>query len=145
MNLLERLLERVAETPDATAIIAPNGERVSFADLERRSARLAALLQERGVRRGDAVLVLVPISLELYVTLAAVFRLGAVVMILDPTAGLAHIARCCALNPPKALVGVPLAHMIGLLSPSLRSIPIRLCARGWFPGAGFFPSRTFGV
>ena len=134
MNLLERLLERVGETPDATAMISQSGERVSFADLERRSAGLAALLLERGVQRGDAVLVLVPMSVELYVTLAAVFRLGAVVMILDPAAGLAHIGRCCALNPPKALVGVPLAHLLGLLSPSVRRIPIRLCARGWFPG-----------
>ncbi len=135
MNLLERLLERVGETPEATAIIAPNGERVSFADLERRSAKLAALLLQRGVGRGDAVLVLVPLSTELYVTLAAVFRLGAVVMILDPAAGLAHLARCCALNPPKALVGVPLAHLLSLISPSLRRIPLRLCAKGWFPGA----------
>lgn len=134
MNLLEQLLEHVAQTPDATAIIDQSGECISFADVEQRSARLASLLRERGVGRGDAVLVLVPISTELYVTLAAVFRLGAVVMILDPAAGLAHIARCCELNPPKALVGVPLAHLLTLVAPSLCRIPLRLCARGWFPG-----------
>ena len=135
MNLLERLLNRVTATPTATAIIDRDSRAISFASLERESAQLAALIKAKGVRRGDAVLVLVPMSIELYVTLAAVLRIGAIVMILDPAAGLAHIERCCRLNPPCALVGVPVAHLLSLVSPGLRRIPIRVTAKGWFPFA----------
>jgi olefin beta-lactone synthetase len=135
INLLEKLLERVEHDPDKTAIIDRDGSRISFANLERESARLSTLLERRGVKPGDAVMVLVPMSIQLYTTLAAVFRLGAVVMVVDPSAGLAHIERCCKLNPPRALVGAPIAHALSLVIPSLRAVPLRFTTRGWWPAA----------
>jgi olefin beta-lactone synthetase len=77
----------------------------------------------------------VPMGIPLYLTLAAVFRLGAVVMVVDPSAGLAHIGRCCALNPPRALVGAPIAHALSLLVGSLRNVPVRISTTGWWPAA----------
>lgn len=135
MNLLEKLLEPVENDPDKTAIIDRDGSSISFVNLEREGAKLATLLEGRGVKPGDAVLVLVPMGIGLYVTLAAVFRLGAVVMVVDPTAGLAHIERCCKLNPPRALIGATLAHALSLAIPSLRFVPIRISTRGWWPPA----------
>jgi olefin beta-lactone synthetase len=135
MNLLEKLLERVEQDPDKTAIIDRDGSSISFANLERENAKLATLLERRGVKPGDAVMVLVPMGIQLYVTLAAVFRLGAVVMVVDPSAGLAHIERCCKLNPPRALVGAPIAHALSLIIPSLRAVPLRFTTRGWWPTA----------
>jgi acyl-CoA synthetase (AMP-forming)/AMP-acid ligase II len=135
MNLLEHLRAQVAAHPDKPAILERDGSVLTFADLERRSAGLAGVLHARGVRAGDAVMVLVPMSGALYVTLAAVFRLGAVVMVVDPASGLEHVQRCCALNPPKALVGSGLAHWLSLLVPALRSVPVRVTTRGWFPGS----------
>ena len=135
MNVLTRLLEHAANTPDKVAIIDRDGQQVSYAALAREGERVAALLHAQGVRRGDTVLVLVPMSIELYATLAGVFSLGAVVMVLDPSAGLAHLERCCALRSPQALVGVPLAHLLSLAVPSLRRVALRVCAKGWWPGA----------
>ena len=141
MNLLEKLLERVEHDPDKTAIIDRDGSRISFAELEREGAKLATLLEKRGVKPGDAVLVLVPMGIGLYVTLAAVFRLGALVMVVDPSAGLAHIERCCKLNPPRALVGAPVAHALSLVIGSLRSVPIRVTTRGWWPAASLWATK----
>lgn len=135
MNVLTRLLEHAATTPDRVAIIDRDGRQISYAGLAREGARFAALLHSQGVRRGDTVLVLVPMSIELYATLAGVFALGAVVMVLDPSAGLAHLERCCALRSPQALIGVPLAHLLSLAVPSLRRVALRVCAKGWWPGA----------
>jgi olefin beta-lactone synthetase len=135
INLLEKLLERIEQDPDKTAIIDRDGSSISFANLEREGAKLATLLEKRGVKPGDAVMVLVPMGIGLYVTLAAVFRLGAVVMVVDPSAGLAHIERCCKLNPPRALIGAPIAHALSLVIPSLRSVPLRITTRGWWPAA----------
>jgi olefin beta-lactone synthetase len=135
MNLLEKLLERVKHDPDKIAIIDRDGSSISYANLERESAQLSTLLEKRGVKSGDAVMVLVPMGIPLYVTLAAVFRLGAVVMVVDPSAGLAHIERCCKLNPPRVLVGAPIAHALSLIIPSLRSVAIRITTRAWWPRA----------
>jgi olefin beta-lactone synthetase len=135
MNLLQNLLERVEQDPDKTAIIDRDGSSISFVNLERESAKLATLLEKGGVKSGDAVMMLVPMSIQLYVSLAAVFRLGAVVMIVDPSAGLAHIERCCKLNPPRALIGAPIVLALSLVIPSLRSVPFRITIRGWWPTA----------
>jgi olefin beta-lactone synthetase len=74
-------------------------------------------------------------SLEFYIALLAVLRLGLVALLPDPSAGLAGLARCCTAWPPRAFIGGPRAHALRLLSPLLRKIPIPV-AIGWpIPGA----------
>jgi hypothetical protein len=75
--------------------------------------------------RGEArcVLVFVPMSLELYITLLGIFRLGAVAVFVDPSSGLGHINACCNKLPPAALVSVwPLRWLRPFVS-GLRRIP----------------------
>jgi olefin beta-lactone synthetase len=137
MNVIELLRSRAAASPDAPAIIdALRGRsRVfSFAELERTSARAAGLLHAAGLRPGDGVLVLLPMSAELYVALLAVFRLGMVALILDPSAGRDHIERCCALYPPQALIAGARAHLLRLLSPAVRRIPLKVSVGLPIPG-----------
>ncbi|WP_139131420.1 condensation domain-containing protein, partial [Streptomyces griseus] len=52
---------QVARTPDGLAVVAGD-VRLSYTELDERSAALAALLVARGVRRGDTVAVAVPRS-----------------------------------------------------------------------------------
>ena len=54
-------------------------------------------------------------SADLYVALLAIFRLGMVALILDPSAGRDHTERCCALYPPQALIASTRAHLLRLL------------------------------
>lgn len=138
MNLAEILRDHARLHSDLPAILDPWGRRtrtITFAELERMCAQVAALLLRKGLRPGDVVLVLHPMSAELYAALVAVFRLGMVVMALDPSAGLDHIGRCCTLQPPRGLIASSKAHLLRLVSPALRRIPIKL-AIGWpVPGA----------
>jgi olefin beta-lactone synthetase len=138
VNLVAILREHARSHPDTPAILDPWGRgtrTTTFADLDRLSAQAAELLVRKKLRPGDAVLVLHPMSAELYVALVAVFRLGMVVMALDPSAGLEHIERCCALRPPRALIASSKAHLLRLVSPALRRIPVKF-AIGWpVPGA----------
>ena len=138
MNVCELLRSRAAASPDAAAIVDARrgrGRVFSFAALEDTSARAAGLLRAAGLRPGDGVLVLLPMSVELYVALLGVFRLGMVALILDPSAGRKHIERCCALYPPQALIAGPRAHLLRLLSPALRRIPLKISVGAHVPGA----------
>jgi acyl-CoA synthetase (AMP-forming)/AMP-acid ligase II len=138
MNVCEILRSRAAASPDAPAIVDVRHGRsraVGFDALERASARAAGLLHAAGLRPGDGVLVLLPMSAELYVALLAVFRLGMVALILDPSAGRRHIERCCALYPPQALIGGARAHLLRLLSPALRRVPVKISVGLPVPGA----------
>jgi len=143
MTIGEMLAMQVRTRPDAVALIDARGgreRRLTFADLGREVAAAAAWLEAQGLRRGQAVLVFVPVSAELYVALLALFRLGAVALLLDPSAGLAHIEHGCARWRPDALLAVPRAHLLRLGSAALRRIPLQLVLGGWFPGARRWPA-----
>ncbi|MEF8865708.1 MAG: AMP-binding protein, partial [Salinibacter sp.] len=133
MNLVELLQAQARERPDVPALIEYDGGRhaCTFADLERRAARGAALLRTAGVGDGDVVLVLQPMSTTLYVIVTALLRVGAVAMVPDPAADRAHIAECCERAEPTALVGPPRAHLLRLLSRPVWGIPEAFVTGHW--------------
>lgn len=133
MNIAELLQVQARERPDAAAIIERGGT-VTFAELEHAAGRMAALLQADGLRAGDGVLVFQPMSGELYIILSALFRLGAVAMFLDPSAGRQHMERCCEIYPPRAIIASPRAQFLRWVSPGLRRIPKRYVCGRFFPG-----------
>jgi len=99
-NLADILREQARQRPDQPAIIDTHRGQTrvtTFAALERRVGQAAALLWQAGLRPGDTVLVLQPMSLELYVALIALFRSGLTAMFVDPSAGMEQVERCCAL------------------------------------------------
>ncbi|WP_306340546.1 non-ribosomal peptide synthetase [Streptomyces sp. AS13] len=92
-DTLPRAFARVAAAaPDAIAL-CDGGTELSYRELGKRSARIAAGLRARGVRRGDRVGVCLERSAELVVTLLGVVRAGASYVPTDPaypTDRLAH-------------------------------------------------------
>lgn len=138
------LHQQATERPDAPAIIdAKAGETIAFATLERQSVQIAEQLQRAGLRAGEAVLVLIPVSARLYAVLLALFRLGAIAQFIDPSAGLDHLERCCTLHPPRALVATPKAHLLQLKSAALRRIPLKFSTHRLFrPPLPLSPSSS---
>ncbi len=138
MNLIQLFQGNIPKWPTAPALLEPHGRGMrttTFAELERRSAQASALLLSAGLRAGDTVLVLQPMGVELYAALLGVLRLGMIVMAVDPSAGLAHLARCCSLQPPRGLIANWKVHLLRLISPALRRIPIQLAIDCPIPGA----------
>lgn len=119
--------ENARKWRDRDALIATHrdqDQRVSFSELEKASHQFAGRLAARGVKPGAPVLVFVPMSIELYVTLLGIFRLGATAVFLDPSAGIRHINNCCAQLPPAALVSVWPLRLLRPLVKGLRRIPL---------------------
>jgi acyl-CoA synthetase (AMP-forming)/AMP-acid ligase II len=136
VNVAEALVAQARARPHDAAIVAGRrGDTVTFAELEQASARRAGFLREAGLGPGDVTLVFQPISADLYVTLIAIFRLGAVAMFLDPSGGRAEIDRGCAVQAPRALIATPKAHLLRLLSPALRRVPLKFSTGPMVPGA----------
>ena len=104
MNVRTLFRERAEADCESVALITSRAvvdDRWSYERLDSTGARIASVLHDGGIDAGDAVLVFVPMSAELYAALAAVWQLGAVAMFLDPSAGREHIERCCQLVVPK--------------------------------------------
>jgi acyl-CoA synthetase (AMP-forming)/AMP-acid ligase II len=98
------LARNAREAPDALAVIDDRGTRLTYAELQESSSRLAAALAERGVGPGDTVGIQLPNRAETSVAACAVEKLGAIVNPLVPMyreRELIHAAQTCG---TKALV-----------------------------------------
>ena len=131
MNLYAYLQRAAEHTPDQVAVYAPDWQtdrpgrdhhEVTFGALHARAGGVARGLAELGVAQGERVVLMVPVSIELYVVVAALFRLGAVPVLLDPWMGLDRMADCIRRTEPRVFVGVPLAHLLFLWRPGLRGL-----------------------
>lgn len=139
MNVAELFIQQARERPDAAAIIEPLrgvSRTITSAELDDASARGAALLRSAGLEPGQRVLVLVPMSIELYVILTALLRAGLVATFIDPSAGRAHLDAGCEAVQPDAFVGSAKAHLLRLISPGLRRVRRKFVVGGRVcPGA----------
>ncbi|MBL1118953.1 amino acid adenylation domain-containing protein, partial [Streptomyces sp. 110] len=75
---------QVAESPDAVAVIGPDGLEWSYAELGARADRVAGALAAHGVRRGDLVAVVLDRSAELVAVWLGVVKAGAGFVPVDP-------------------------------------------------------------
>jgi olefin beta-lactone synthetase len=137
MNVVTLLEAQAAQRPGAAAIIETRGagQTISFRELGDRAARGAALLHQHGVRPGDVVLLVHPMQTALYVALAAIFRLGAIAMFIDPSADPHIVGRCCELQPPVAYFSSGLGQLLRLRWPAIRRIRLNFSTASAFPGA----------
>lgn len=122
MNLVELFLKQVEARPSAAAIITPAGRMVKYAELAKASAARAQVYQRAGIGAGDVVLIARGVSVELYETLLAVFRLGAVAMFPEPAAGLKGLRLAVQAVQPKAVATTGIGHILRLLFPELRRL-----------------------
>jgi acyl-CoA synthetase (AMP-forming)/AMP-acid ligase II len=137
LNIAQVLEDQARQRGDAPALVEMRGgreRRVTFRELESTSARIAYQLAGQGIGAGDSVFILHGMSAELYAFLIALFRIGAVGMFLDPSAGRAAIERCLDSHPPNAFFGSMKAQLLRLWIPALRRIGVNICT-GPFPGA----------
>jgi long-chain acyl-CoA synthetase len=79
LNLASLPIASARRSPEAPAIRLGEVE-LSYAELDERSARLAALLAEKGIERGDRVGVMLPNVPEFPVAYYGVLRAGAIVV-----------------------------------------------------------------
>jgi len=79
LNLASIVTDSAARAPEAVAVRLGPLE-LTYAELDNRSARLAALLREKGLRQGDRVGVMLPNVLEFPISYYGVLRAGGVVV-----------------------------------------------------------------
>jgi acyl-CoA synthetase (AMP-forming)/AMP-acid ligase II len=144
MNIAEILLQRAVELGESAAIVdvhRKHDRSYSFRELDAATASVADQFRNANLKAGDGVLLLHPVAAELYIVLVALFRRGCVAIFLDPSAGRAHVERCCAIFPPKAFFGTPSAQLLRWTIPALRRVSKAFCS-GWFPGTERLHLRT---
>lgn len=117
-NVAEHLPRMAYERPSALAIVMP-GKRVggkrryvhtTFAQLEERSNAMAEGLRQIGIARGTRTVLMVRPSLPFFALTFALFKVGAVPVMVDPGMGVKNLGACLGRARPEAFIGVPEAH-----------------------------------
>ncbi len=129
-----------ARQPDHPAVKIPRGRTgaggidyltLSFRELDAEVDAWAAKLTARGVQRGDRVLVMVRQGLPLIAAAFALFKLGAVPVIIDPGMGRKSFLACVARSRPRVLLGIPLAQVMShVFRSAFASVEIRVWISG---------------
>jgi acyl-CoA synthetase (AMP-forming)/AMP-acid ligase II len=145
-NIAAALPRIAAERPGSIAIRCP-GTRgrdgrarydvaLDYATLDARSDRIAAALAVAGIVRGTRTALMVRPSPELFLLMFALFKAGAVPVLIDPGISRRALKQCLDEAAPEAFVGIPLAHAARvLLGWARRSVRIRVTlGRRWFWG-----------
>jgi len=139
-------LPRMATTvPDQPGVIVTTGRDVAgraryatltFAELEALSNRYANALAAAGIDRGMRTLLMVRPGFDFIAIVFALFKLGAVPVMIDPGMGAKRLLECIRQVDLHAFVGIPLAHAMRVLKPgSFRSIRhVVTVGRRWFWG-----------
>ena len=136
-NIIDLFLARAESSPEGIALVDRHHGRdrvTTFGELEANGARLATLLGRHGVGLGSPVLLFHPPSAELYAVIIAIFRLGAIAMVIDVSAGRGTLDAACEALPPVALFASGRGLLFAMLSAALRRIPAKLTSARFAPG-----------
>lgn len=125
-TILNAFAEAVARHGTQPAIIEASGNTVSFDALDQRTRALAGGFTARGIGHGDRVLLAMPVGIDLYACLAALWRLGAVVVFPEPAMGLAGLRHAARVTQPKAFLATGWYRLLGWMVPELRALDMRL-------------------
>jgi acyl-CoA synthetase (AMP-forming)/AMP-acid ligase II len=124
VNVARRLLDIASRMPDALAVVVPrgrdaNGKRgydtCTFRELDLETNRLAAGLLAWGIRPQSRIALLVRPGKEFIALVFALFKAGAVIILIDSGMGRKNLVRCLADAEPEGFIAVPIVHAVRAL------------------------------
>ncbi|WP_405495268.1 fatty acid CoA ligase family protein [Streptomyces sp. NBC_00096] len=124
-GLASRLEDNARAFPHKPAVIHPDGGRepdgrpryhtLNYGELQQEVERLAHGLTHAGIGRGTRTVLMAPPGAELFALVFALFRIGAVPVVVDPGMGLRRMLHCYRAVGAEAFIGPPLAHLVRVL------------------------------
>lgn len=144
-NIAAALVEMARRRPEAVALRCP-GRRgrdglarydiaLTYAELDTRSDAIAAGLTRYGIARGMRAVVMVRPGPEFFVLMFALFKAGAVPVLVDPGIDRRALKTCLDQAEPEAFIGIPLAQAARVLLGWGRGHVRRTVTAGWgWPG-----------
>ncbi len=126
-NISNGLKESQEKYPHKRAVVYPYGRdkkgrvvysQITFSQLEKDSDQLAFGLEQAGITRGCRTILMVPPGIDFFIIIFAMFKVGAVPVVVDPGMGIDRMLQCLAQGKPKAFIGIEKAHLLRKIKPS---------------------------
>lgn len=137
-SLLDTLVEQI---PGRDALVVPRPgscRAVTFRELHKEVHRLGEGLRHFGFTRKERVLVMVPFDVDFVALTFALFRIGAVPVLIDPGLDRKQVLHGIRNVAPAGLIGVPKAQVACLLyKKAFHSVTKKITVGArWFWGGG---------
>ncbi|TNE48456.1 MAG: peptide synthase [Deltaproteobacteria bacterium] len=125
-NVAAHLPKMAEQQPHMRAVVFPTGRdkegRVSYShytyqQLNQTCDKIAHGLESVGIRRGTKTVLMVKPSLDFFALTFALFKVGAVPVMIDPGMGIKRMLHCLRTTEAEGFVGIPLAQALRVLSP----------------------------
>ena len=120
LNVASHLARMAHDHPAQVAIYSPRGHvkpegitdhrAITFDELNADADAIAHGLHGAGVARGTRTALMVPPSPDFFALTFALFKVGAVPVLIDPGMGIRNLGKCLAEAEPAAFVGIAKAH-----------------------------------
>jgi acyl-CoA synthetase (AMP-forming)/AMP-acid ligase II len=130
-NIAQTLPEIAGEYPDRTGLVckkAAGYESWTFKQINDTTDWYAHELTKIGVQRGDRVILMVKPSIDFISLTFALFKIGAVIILIDPGMGYRNLLRSIGQVKPTVFIGIPKASLFRILFPKpFRTVRISVC------------------
>ena len=126
VNVASHLKSMAKTEPYKRAVVYPAGRdnhgrvaysHLTFLRLDRESDCLAHGFEQTGITRGVRTILMVKPGLEFFIIIFALFKIGAVPVVVDPGMGIRRMVDCFKQGRPHAFIGIPAAHMLPTFYP----------------------------
>lgn len=123
MTIVDKIKELRSLYPDKTALFDLNtGKKVTFTQIDEKSNYVCDYLRKKNFKKGDKIVVFIPIGVEFYLILTAIFKMGIQAVFIDPYAGIEHINKCCEMILPDGIIGSRKTLLKGFFLKGIRKI-----------------------
>jgi len=125
-NIIHLLHQHTKNRPDHLAFAWGKDEGISYQAFTHKISALSAGLKRLGIKKSDRVLIFLPLSLELYLSMFAVQQIGAIAVFLDSWARRDQLRLCAEVASPQAIISFEKAFLSLQDIPELMQIPIQI-------------------
>ena len=111
-NIASRLASIAKLQPDTLAVVVQqSGQQYTYGQLNETSDAIANGLQKAGIGKGIRTVLMVTPGLDFFALVFALFKVGAVMVAVDPGMGIKNLGKCLVETEPGAFIGIRKAHI----------------------------------
>jgi olefin beta-lactone synthetase len=124
VNIASHLPAMASLKPSTMAVVKTDGSdrkgraryvHYTLRELNEKSDLLAWGLESHGITRGTRTVLMVTPGLDFFALTFALFKIGAIPVMIDPGIGVKNLGPCIAESEPRVFIGIPKAQVARLL------------------------------
>jgi acyl-CoA synthetase (AMP-forming)/AMP-acid ligase II len=146
VNIALRVAEVARQKPECKAIIV-GAKSLTFKQLDALCDSYCHRLTALGIKRGTRTVLMVKPGFDFFALTFALFKIGAIPILVDPGMGRKNLGQCLKEAAPEAIIAIPVAHLARVLlgwgKPTVK-ILVTVGSKAFWGGQALLPAPEQG-